>query len=139
MQQFKLERLEAAFVWLEKEFEQTGNIQSIDLLIMKLDAINSVLSWSSEQMAVAKKNLNDRRVKAYEDYYMSSQAQKFTFPPSVLKQYIDAKCSIEEYGFDLAERLSRSIVHIGDNLRTAISALKSSMMMESYSQSVPKY
>lgn len=139
MQEIQLDKIEKAFVFIQNEHQSTDQIQSLDLLMIKLDNINSYLAWSGEQMAIAKRLLNIAKEKAYRTLKTSSEANKQYYSPSLAKDYIAAKCSDEAYCYDMAERLSRSMVHISDNLRTSISALKEQMKMESYSQNAPSY
>jgi hypothetical protein len=134
---FDIKRIESGFKWLQNEFDNSGEIQSVDVLIQRLDAINSSLAWSGEQMAISKKLLNEAKVKAYHKLQMSSESQKKYYAPSLAKDYISAQCSNENYNYDMCERFSRALVHISDNLRTAISALKEMSKLESYSQNVP--
>jgi hypothetical protein len=137
MNNFNIHRLESGFQWLQSEFDNSGEVQSIDVLIQKLDAINSSLAWAGEQMAIAKKLLNTAKEKAYVNVLGSLDAQGKKSFPSLIKDYINSKCADEEYCYDMAERFARCCVHIGENLRTAISALKEQSKMDHYSQNVP--
>lgn len=138
MNLFSIKKIEDGFVWLRAEFDDTGEIQSIDVLIQKLDAINSCLAWSGEQMAIAKKLLNEAKVNAYHKLQISSASQEKYYAPSLAKDYVSAQCHNENYSYDMAERFCRALVHIAENLRTAISALKQEMILESYAQNVPR-
>lgn len=135
MKEFSLNRIEEAFNWLQNEFSDTDVQHSIDDLHIKQNAINSVVSWSYEQMAVAKKMLNDAKEKAYLSLSSSSVANQQYYAPSLAKEYIASRCSNEAYAYDLTERLCRACVHISDNLRTSISAMKELARMESLSNS----
>lgn len=137
MNTFSIKKIEDGFVWLRSEFDDTGEIQSIDVLIQKLDAINSCLAWSGEQMAIAKKLLNEAKVKSYHKLQMSSASQEKYYAPSLAKDYVSAQCHNENYSYDMAERFCRALVHIAENLRTAISALKEQAKLDSYTQNVP--
>jgi hypothetical protein len=132
MKQLDIKKVEAGFTWLQNEFESTGEIQSVDILIQKLDQINSALSWAGEMMAIAKKNWNLKKVSAYHTLLASETANEKYFAPSLGKDYIAARCQQEQYEFDLCERFTRSLVHIGENLRTCISALKEMAKMNQY-------
>lgn len=139
MKAFDIKRVEDGLTWLQTEFEQTGEIQSIDVLIQKLDSINSAISWAGEQMAIAKKNWNLKKVSAYQSLLASSVANGKYWAPSLGKDYVAAKCHQEQYEYDLCERFTRALTHISDNVRTAISALKEQLKLDSYTQSVPNY
>lgn len=137
MRAFQLNKLEEAFDEIQKEFEFVAQVQSIDILITKLDVINGYLAWSGEQMAIGKKIWNDAKEKAYRTLKTSSMANDKYYAPSLAKDYIISKCAIEGYGYDMAERLTRVLTHTAENLRTSISALKAQMQMEQYAQRVP--
>lgn len=139
MKALDINKVESGLQWLQDEFENTGEIQSVDILIQKLDAINSCIAWSGEQMAIAKKNWNIKKVSAYHSLIASQAANESYYSISLAKDYVSARCHQEQYEFDLCERFTRSLVHISDNVRTSISALKQQMITNSYSQSVPNY
>lgn len=139
MKTIDIKKVEAGLDWLQKEFADTGEIQSVDILIQKLDAINSCIAWAGEQMAIAKKNWNVKKVSAYHSLIASEVANERYFSPSLGKEYVAANCHQEQYEFDLCERFTRALVHISDNVRTAISALKEMAKLNNYSQSVPSY
>lgn len=130
--ELQLTRIEDCFKWLEREFEHTDELQSIDVLIDRMNQLNSVLPWINQQMATAKKILNETKVKAYYNLINSSAANEKYFAPSLAKDFVNARCSEQQYCYDMAERCSRTIVHIGDNLRTCISCLKEEFKISQY-------
>jgi hypothetical protein len=135
----QVERIENCFTWLQNEFDSTDEFktQSIDTLIDKVNLLCNALPFINGQMALAKKLLNEAKVKAYYDLITSSTANEKYFSPSLGRDFVAAKCSKEAYGFDVAERCSRTIVHLIDALRTCISALKEEKITSRYSQNVP--
>lgn len=135
MKTFVLKRIEEAFDWLQKEFEDIEVQQSLDDLNSKQNAINSVIAWAYEQMAVAKMNLNEAKQKAYLELNSKPASMRPLYSPSIAKDFINSSCSKENYAFDLTERLCRACVHISDNIRTSISAMKQLLIMENYSNS----
>lgn len=135
MKKFNIERVESAFNWLQKEFEDTDVQQSLDDLNAKQGAINGTIAWAYEQMAVAKNELNIAKAQAYIELNSKSVSQKQLYSPSLAKDYINSICSGVNYNYDLVERLCRACVHISDNIRTSISAMKELAKMESYSNS----
>jgi len=84
-------------------------------------------------MAVAKKILNEKKVLAYHSLQASSASQEKYYAPSLAKDYINARCSEEEYNYDLCDRLSRSIVHVIDAQRSCLSALKQEAILSGFS------
>ena len=139
MKTLDIKRVEEGFQWLQTEFENTGEIQSVDILIQKLDQINSCIAWAGEMMAIAKRNWNLKKVSAYHSLITSETANESYYAPSLAKDYVASRCHQEQYKYDLCERFTRALVHISDNLRTSVSALKQQMISSSYSQSVPNY
>lgn len=134
--ELQVSKLEDGLRWAEKEFEATGEVQSVDILIGKLDKLCSALPFANSQMAIAKREFNKAKSKAYNTYITSSIANDVKFSPLILKDYIAAKLDAQQYAYDVAERLSRTIVHLIDAYRTAISALKQERITNDYYQNV---
>lgn len=130
--QLQIDRIEKAFEWLKEEFSNIEEIQSIDVLISRLDMLNASIAFSYQQMAIAKKELNEAKTLAYQKLAVSSYANEKYYAPSLAKDYVSSQCSKENYNFDLTERLCRAMVHVSDNLRTCISALKEESKMQNY-------
>ena len=136
MMELQVSKLEDGLRWAEKEFEATGEVQSVDILIGKLDMLCSALPFANSQMAIAKREFNKAKSNAYNTYIASSIANDVKFSPLILKDYIAAKLDAQQYAYDVAERLSRTIVHLIDAYRTAISALKQERITNDYYQNV---
>jgi hypothetical protein len=124
--ELQLTKIEGAFTWLQNEFSNTEEFktQSVNNLIDKMNLLCNALPFVNNQMALAKKLWNEAKVKAYYDLITSSAANEKYFAPSLGKDFVNAKCSNEQYAYDAAERCSRTIVHLIDALRSCISALK---------------
>ncbi len=133
MNELQIKRVEDCSNWLQ-EGETFTHTQSINFLIDKLGELSVSLAFINNQMAIAKRILNNKKVEAYLTLVGSSVANETYFAPSLAKDYISAQCSEEAYNYDLCERTSRSIVHQIDAIRTAISALKEDMKTMTYSQ-----
>lgn len=118
--------------WLQGN-ETFTHSDSISFLIDKLGELTVSLSFINNQMAIAKRALNIRKVEAYHSLIASETANEKYFAPSLAKDFISAKLDKEQYEYDLCERCSRSIVHTIDAIRTAISALKEDAKMVQYS------
>jgi hypothetical protein len=127
----KIDRVQACVDWLI-DGEAFTHSQSINFLIDKLGELSTSLAFINSQQAIAKKVLNEKKVEAYHSLLASSVANAEYFAPSLAKDYISAKCSEEQFNYDLAERCSRTITHTIDCLRTAISALKAEIQTSSY-------
>jgi hypothetical protein len=121
--ELQIDRVEDCLNWLQ-EGETFTHSQSVNFLIDKLGELTVSMAFVNNQMAVAKRILNQKKVAAYNNLIASSVANETYFAPSLAKDYISAKISQEQYDYDVCERCSRSIVHTIDSIRTAISALK---------------
>jgi hypothetical protein len=121
--ELQIDRVEDCLNWLQ-EGETFTHSQSVNFLIDKLGELTVSMAFVNNQMAVAKRILNQKKVAAYNNLIASSVANETYFAPSLAKDYISAKISQEQYDYDVCERCSRSLVHTIDSIRTAISALK---------------
>lgn len=121
--------------WLQ-EGEAFTHSQSISFLIDKLGELAVSLSFINNQMAVAKRVLNIKKVEAYHSLIASETANEKYFAPSLAKDFISAKLDKEQYDYDLCERCSRSLTHTIDAIRTAISALKVDQQTQSYTGNI---
>lgn len=120
----QIDRVESCAEWLETSAEDYTQSQSIGWLIDQMGVLCKTMAFINTQMAVAKLALSEKKTKAYNDLVCSEVANAAYFAPSLAKDYISAKCSKEQYDYDICERTSRTVVHQIDCLRTAISALK---------------
>lgn len=127
-----IEKIQNGFDWLQSELDNVDEVQSIDVLIQRLSAINSTISWAYNQMAIAKKDYNAAKVAAYHRLMVSSSANEKYYSPSLAKDYVNSLCIDAAYAYDLTERFCRSLIHISDNTRTCISALKEEAKMNNY-------
>lgn len=110
--------------WMELSAEKYTATQSIGWLVDHVGQLCQIMAFVNNQMAVAKKHLNEKKVAAYNSLVGSSVANEEYFAPSLAKDYVSSKCSEEQYDYDICERTSRTVTHILEMLRTCISALK---------------
>jgi hypothetical protein len=108
-----VQKIESCMKWLSEKQDS----QSITYLIDHLCNLSVALAYVNQKMAEAKRDLNVKKVEAYNSVDLN-------LSPSVLKDYIGAACSEQQYNYDICERASRTIVHVMDAVRTAVSALK---------------
>lgn len=130
----QIKRVEDCFEWLESTAEDYTATQSIGWLIDQMGMLCKSLAFTSNQMAVAKKELNKKKVDAYHTLISSSIANETFFAPSLAKDYISAKTEEEQYNYDVCERCTRVLVHTIDAVRTCISALKMEQQTTNYQQ-----
>lgn len=130
----QIKRVEDCMEWLESCAEDYTATQSIGWLIDQMGMLCRSLAFANNQMAVAKKELNKKKVEAYNSLITSSVANETYFAPSLAKDYISGKIEQEQYNYDLCERCSRTLVHTIEALRTCISALKVEQQTTNYQQ-----
>lgn len=130
--ELQIKRVEDCMVWLESSAEGYTASQSISWLIDQVGILCQSLAFVNNQMAVAKKVLNKKKVHVYNNLLCSSMANNEFFSPSVIKDYVSAKIEQEQYDYDVCERCSRTLLHTIEALRTCISALKEEMKTTSY-------
>lgn len=118
--------------WLELNADKYENIQSVNVLIEDVGTLVKLMAFVNNQMAIAKKELNEAKTRYYQNVIGSFEAQGKQPSPSLVKDYVNAKCSEEMYSYDICERCSRTIVHTIDALRTCISALKIEQQYSNY-------
>lgn len=123
MNDLQINRVEDCMNWLINGEAYTHS-QSVNFLIDKLGELNISMAFVNNQMAIAKAQLNAKKVTVYQNFIASSIANQDYLSATLAKDYINAKLAKEFYDYDLCERCSRTLVHTIDSLRTAISALK---------------
>jgi hypothetical protein len=128
----QIDRVRNCLEWMELAAGDYNASQSINWYIDQLGMLCKSLPFVNEQMAEAKSMLNKKKITAYETLVVSSIANEQYFAPSLAKDYISAKCEIEQLNYDLCERCSRSLVHTIEAIRSILSALKEEMKIASY-------
>lgn len=87
-------------------------------------------AFTGEQMAIAKKDWQDAKKKAYESFILSNEANRDKvdrFGVMVVKDYIAAKCGDFEARYEYVERTNNALGSMEDVLRSVISAIKQEM------------
>lgn len=130
----QIDRVESCAEWLESSAEDYTASQSIGWLIDQMGTLCKSMAFVNTQMAVAKEALLSRKTSAYNDLICSEVANAAYFAPSLAKDFIAAKCSKEQYEYDVCERTSRTITHTIEALRTCISAAKEEIRTMNYQQ-----
>jgi hypothetical protein len=118
--------------WLETNSSKYVNIQSMDAIITDLGYLINSLAFINGQMAVAERNFNEVKAKAYEVHIFSRQANNLPVIPSVAKDYIAAKCAQFQYEYSICERCSRTISRTIEALRSILSALKTEFQTSNF-------
>ncbi len=125
----QIKRIEDCMEWMQAIEVQKW--QSTAMLTEFLWQLSTSLAFVNTQMAIAQRDLNEKKVEAYHTLISSSTANEKYFAPSLAKDYVGARLSQEQYNYDLCERCSRCIYHTIEAVRSGLSALK---MELSYSQ-----
>lgn len=132
--ELQISRVESCAEWLEMSAEDYTASQSIGWLIDQMGQLCKSMAFVNTQMALSKEALLKRKAKAYNDLICSEVANAAYFAPSLAKDFIAAKCSTEQYEYDLCERTSRTLTHTIEALRTCISAAKEEAKTMNYQQ-----
>ena len=96
-----------------------------DEMVRVLGELNTILARSGLLLAEAKK-MRDEKMK---DVFFVEFAKLKQLSPTLAKQYVEASCKDENYVVNWSERVNRSCVHVGDNLRTIISLAKENLRL----------
>jgi hypothetical protein len=128
----QVNRVEDCMEWLEAQAESYTSTQSIAWLIDQMGDLCKSLAFVNNQMAVAKKQLNQKKTAVYNNLVCSSVANAEYFSPMLAKDYVSARIEQEQYNYDICERCSRTVLHTIEALRTCISALKEEAKVTSY-------
>lgn len=91
-------------------------------------------AFTSEQMAIAKKEWMDAKRKAYETFVLSNEANATKverYGVMAVKDYIAARCGDFEARYEYVERTNNALGSMEDVLRSVISALKQEMYSSS--------
>ena len=132
--ELQIKRVEDCIEWLESAADGYTATQSIAWLIDQVGMLCKSLAFVNNQMAVAKKVLNKKKVAAYNNLLGSTLANNETISPMLAKDYISGKIEQEQYDYDVCERCSRTLLHTIEALRTFISALKEEAKTMGYQQ-----
>jgi len=92
-------------------------------------------AFTGEQMAMAKKEWQDAKKKAYVSFVMSNEANNERvekYGVLVVKDFINAKCGDFEARYEYIERTNNALGSMEDVLRSVISALKQEMFSNKY-------
>lgn len=130
MEQLEMSRVMA--IHTEVEQLRAEGIQSADAVIEIGVRLAAYLPYTGQQMALAKKVMNQKRKEAYDQLIFTQRSLNQPVYPSTMKDYVNAQCCEEQYNFDLCERANRSIVHALDFLRSVLSTLKEEMKLSQY-------
>lgn len=87
-------------------------------------------AFTGEQMAIAKKEWQDAKKRAYETFVVSNEANQTRvekYGVMVVKDYINSQCGAFESRYEYIERTNSALGSMEDVLRSVISSLKQEM------------
>lgn len=108
-----------------QEFLEITASDDPDELVQRLTEINVYLARSSKLLADARLLQSERIRQEVEDNMGTIRMLSAT----LAKKYVDALASEESRAVDWLDRLNRSFVHVGDNIRTQISFAKEQLKL----------
>lgn len=94
-------------------------------LVDRLSTINTFLATSGKALADAKLLQDSKVKKLYDDYFN----QILGFSPTVATKFINAMTDNENYLVNWLDRINRTLVHSGDNIRTQVSFAKEELRL----------
>ena len=106
----------------------------ISLMLTTLSTLVTYLASSASLVAESGLYYNQAKYKAFNGLTNAKDANGKAKPASLIKEYIQSKCSNEGFVYEFAQRLNAAITHTIEAVRTAISAEKSLNHSMSYSQ-----
>ncbi|MFV0501757.1 MAG: hypothetical protein ACK5MH_09235 [Bacteroidales bacterium] len=94
-------------------------------LVDRLSTINTFLATSGKALADAKLLQDSKVKKLYDDYFNQISG----FSPTVATKFINAMTDKENYLVNWLDRINRTLVHSGDNIRTQVSFAKEELRL----------
>jgi len=94
-------------------------------LTERLSAMNVYLARSGKLMADAQYILAKEKDAVFSEF----GSRMFNAPPSIVKELLAARTADASYVYLWAERINRTIVHAGDNIRTQVSYGKENLKL----------
>lgn len=110
---------------MQRFLEEDIPTDNPNVLVNRLSTINTYLACSGKALADAKL-LQD---KAIVFIYQDNTNYILSLSPSVAKRYVESLTSAENHLVNWIERINRTLVHIGDNVRTQISFAKEELRL----------
>lgn len=107
--------------------------QDLSAIYDEMVNLNAWKSFTGKMMAEYKKELNSKKVEAYNNLIFSQRAAGVNISPSLAKEYINSKCGEVQYLYDFTERVNNCTAYAIDSLRSILSALKQELQTLQYS------
>lgn len=98
----------------------------VELIVEKLNTLNSVISWTGALYAEAAKLKDD----AVARYFMEEFSKIRQLSPQMAKDYVKARCAEENYAVTLTEKLHKSAEKQSMAMMTIVSYKKGEMSMQ---------
>jgi len=131
MEQADFSRIQAIQQHIEDtQYSDFG--QNLSAIYDEMVNLNAWKSFTGKMMAEYKKDLNAKKVEAYNSLIFSQRAAGVNISPSLAKEYINCKCGEMQYLYDFTERVNNSCAYAIDSLRSILSALKQELQTLQY-------
>lgn len=109
---------------MQVELERIPSDDPIEL-IEKLGLLNVYMARTGYLLSLAKSDQDIAMSKVFESNLASIQKM----PATIAAKFISSKCERENFFVSWIERLNRTCVHQGDNIRTQVSFAKENMRL----------
>lgn len=93
----------------------------------ELIQLNAWKSFTGRMMAEAKRDLHIKKTDLYQSVINDPELKAKISAPSVIKDYISARCYDMQYEFDFSERVNSSLGYAIETLRSILSATKTEL------------
>lgn len=110
---------------MQRFLEEDIPTDNPNVLVNRLSTINTYLACSGKALADAKL-LQDKEIVFI---YQNNSNYILSLSPSIAKRYVESLASAENHLVNWIERINRTLVHIGDNVRTQISFAKEELRL----------
>lgn len=110
---------------MQRFLEEDIPTDNPNVLVNRLSTINTYLACSGKALADAKL-LQDKEIVFI---YQNNSNYILSLSPSIAKRYVESLASAENHLVNWIERINRTLVHIGDNVRTQISYSKEELRL----------
>lgn len=110
---------------MQRFLEEDIPTDNPNVLVNRLSTINTYLACSGKALADAKL-LQDKEIVFI---YQNNSNYILSLSPSIAKKYVESLTSAENHLVNWIERINRTLVHIGDNVRTQISFAKEELRL----------
>lgn len=115
-----IEEIESRLKYMTDLMRTKVEDKNMDAISEQMSATMECIPWSNDVLSSAGYYLNEMKRIRYDEAVKTFANNS----PSVLKEYVNAKCADFKYLYDLSERTNKGIIHYLDALRSLMSKEK---------------